>query len=606
MCGFAGFVSAGAAPANVERLSHDLSADLCHRGPDGQGVWREAGDGWRGLLVHRRLAVIDPSPRSDQPMSIAGGRLTVAFNGEIYNYRELRDELPPREWRTGGDTEVLLAAYERWGPAFAGRLRGMFAFALIDRRNGGRPRVILGRDLMGQKPLYAADLPGGGVAFASELRPLRRILGSLEVDCNVDEHAISHYLAYGYVPVEKSVYRGIRSIRPDTVEFAKAATEVEDFPEHGQNPRLPSRLVGDLKEQTKRSVTQAVERRLVSDVPVGCLLSGGIDSSIVALCMKKAAGDVRTFAVGFDGDARYDESPHAEAVARHLGTRHETFRVSVDSVDFAEDLPKLARVFGEPFGDSSAVPTHLLSREVARRVKVALGGDGGDELFGGYDRYRALAVTQRLRLLGKVKPLAGLLPGRHPKSVGTRLRRLFASADLPAAERYAAYLRIFSTEQAAELWPDGPRVPVYELAGDDLIAAAAALDRATYLPGDLLTKVDRCSMLHGLEVRSPFMDRDLVQFATTLRGRDLVRGGRGKALLRAAFAGDLPPEVFRRRKMGFAAPVGDWLRREPLAVDVVGFDLFRRRFFGPVRPFLSCADCPTSTTRGALTTGSGF
>ena len=319
---------------------------------------------------------------------------------------------------------------------------------------------------------------------------------------------------------------------------------------------------------TRRLVESAVADRLISDVPLGCLLSGGIDSSIVALCMKRAgAGEVKTFSIGFDDDPRYDESAHAAEVARHLGTTHREFRLSIDAIDVEGDLQKLATVFGEPFADSSAIPTHLLARETRKEVTVALGGDGGDELFGGYDRYRALALTARLRRvpgLSALAPLAKLLPAKHPKAKTARARRLLESLNRGDAERYAGYLRIFSRQQLAELAPDWPTVEPYPLNADDydndLVAAAAALDRRTYLPGDLLVKLDRCAMLHALEVRAPFMDRRLLRLSSTLRGEQLVKNGRGKALLRAAFAADLPPAVFNRRKMGFAVPIGKWFR----------------------------------------------
>jgi asparagine synthase (glutamine-hydrolysing) len=322
---------------------------------------------------------------------------------------------------------------------------------------------------------------------------------------------------------------------------------------------------------------------LVADVPVGCFLSGGIDSSIIAACMTRAVGDgqrVLTFSIGFD-DPRYDETKYAADVARHLGTEHYAFTVRPNAID---DLPRLASVFGEPFADSSALPTHYLARETRKHVKVALSGDGGDELFGGYDRYRALAFAERLRRLpapvravvaGRLtRGAAQWLPGVHPKSTGTRLKRLASSLGLSAHEQYASFLRLFDADTAIELLRSPPhgrdirfrknfqqgRFWTYERSRGAVVAALAA-DRETYLPGDLLTKVDRCSMLHALEVRSPFMDHDLVRFASTLTEPQLLKGG-PKRMLREAFAADLPAWVFRRRKMGFAVPIGEWFRGE--------------------------------------------
>ncbi len=318
-------------------------------------------------------------------------------------------------------------------------------------------------------------------------------------------------------------------------------------------------------EDVKAAVTTAVRRQLVSDVPVGCFLSGGIDSSVIAAAMKAAADQrVMTFAIGFD-DPRYDETKYAAEVAKHLGTEHRQFTVRPDA---AGDLPKLARVFGEPFGDSSALPTHYLSRETRGHVKVALSGDGGDELFGGYDRYRAMRLGGRGgKMPGVFRKVAAAMPEGHPKSAISRARRFVAGMGLAAAERYAQYVGLFDREILEAIFPQAapPRrevvAEVYaELEADrDLVQAAAATDRVTYLPEDLLTKLDRASMLHALEVRSPFMDHELVRLAAGLSTEQLLRGG-AKRMLREAFAGDLPQWVFERKKMGFAVPIGEWLR----------------------------------------------
>jgi asparagine synthase (glutamine-hydrolysing) len=335
-------------------------------------------------------------------------------------------------------------------------------------------------------------------------------------------------------------------------------------------------------------VTSAVRRQLVSDVPLGCFLSGGIDSSVIAAAMKAAVGDdqrIVTFSIGFS-DKRYDETQYALEVARHLRTEHHKFTVQPNA---AEDLPKLARVFGEPFGDSSALPTHYLARETRRRVKVALSGDGGDELFGGYDRYRAMwmgeafrAMPPALRNIAQSK-LWEKLPGTHPKSKIARVKRMLASLHLPAAQRYDAYVRLFDDATVAELFPEergassAAKWLVHEFErlseGRDVVETAMALDRVAYLPEDVLTKVDRASMLHALEVRSPFFDPAIVRFAANLTTADLfgASGSPGafmqsplvspaKLMLQRAFAADLPATVFKRPKMGFALPIGEWLR----------------------------------------------
>jgi asparagine synthase (glutamine-hydrolysing) len=335
----------------------------------------------------------------------------------------------------------------------------------------------------------------------------------------------------------------------------------------------------------------AVRRQLVSDVPLGCFLSGGVDSSTITAVMRRVVPPdqpVHTFSIGFD-DPRYDESKYAAAVAAHLGTTHHAFRVKPDA---AEDLPRLARVFGEPFGDSSALPTHYLARETRRHVKVALSGDGGDELFGGYDRYRAMHLSRRLDAVpraARVAVGAGLswvLPASHPKSRAARLKRFLGSIQCTAAERYASYLRLFPEDLVRELLgnPAGLPVPAeysWKFPNDRMVQHAMELDREMYLPDDLLTKVDRASMIHALEVRSPFMDHELVQFAAGLTTDQLLKGG-PKRMLREAFAGDLPAWVFKRKKMGFAVPIGDWFRGElrPMLRDnLFAADSFARQHF---------------------------
>jgi asparagine synthase (glutamine-hydrolysing) len=331
----------------------------------------------------------------------------------------------------------------------------------------------------------------------------------------------------------------------------------------------------DLAATTRELMFNAVRRQLVSDVPLGCFLSGGIDSSITAAAMKQIVGknqEVLTFSIGFD-DPLYDESEYAQRVADHLETRHHRFTVKPNA---AEDLPKLAAVFGEPFGDSSALPTHYLARETRKHVKVALSGDGGDELFGGYDRYRAMAIAQQFRAMpGPLRTMITarlwqMLPGVHPKSRLTRIKRLLATLGEDAGRRYAGYLAIFNDAMLRELMGPGENAAskyvaetfdAYAHVFKDDVRAALAVDRVTYLPGDLLTKADRSSMLHALEVRSAFMDHNLVSFAAGLKADHLLKGG-PKRLLREAFVGDLPDWVFKRKKMGFAVPIGQWFRGE--------------------------------------------
>lgn len=590
-----------------------MSARIAHRGPDGAGLFLNhendiTPENPQVGLVHRRLAIIDLDERANQPFTDGRGRWLV-FNGEIYNYRELRKNLD-YPWKTQSDTEVLLAAYDAWGEKCVDELNGMFAFAVWD---GVKGELFLARDRMGQKPLYVATWPHEyGLSISEDAAPPKVIAFASEagallelpwVDRAIGYDELVNYLKYGYVhgglPADNTIYRGIRQIYPSMCIRASAGRYHErryyfqSCPEGFAHPG--SDQVVDDREAVKRTralVDQAVGRQMVADVPVGCFLSGGIDSSVIAAGMRKASGagqSVMTFSIGFE-DARYDESAYAWKVAEHLGTKHHEFRVTPDA---AELLPKIAAAFGEPFADSSALPTYVLSEWTRRHVKVALSGDGGDELFGGYDRYRALALARRLRRLTTPIPwimFAKMLGGTklgHPKSRWTRAKRFFRTLGQGEPERYAGYMRFFPQEMARELIAfEAPPNMNFDLVmslwgpvcSGDAVRTATWVDRESYLPYDLLTKVDRCSMRHALEVRSPFMDDELVKLAARLRGRQLIGGG-AKRMLREAYGAELPSWVFARKKMGFAVPIGEWWRsslKEMLRDHLFAADSFAR------------------------------
>jgi asparagine synthase (glutamine-hydrolysing) len=575
MCGIAGVVTWDETFRVSREMLLKMSAAIAHRGPDGEGILltREHEpidvDHPQVAFAFRRLAILDPDPRAMQPFTI--GQQTLVFNGEIYNFRELKSELsklrPDYQWRTTGDTEVLLMSYQVWGEKCVEHLIGQFAFAVWDDREKS---LYLARDRMGEKPLYFAPC-GHAIAFASEKPAL---LGIPYTNALLDPHVISGYLAYGYIPPPHTAHNYVcqlpaagRAVYRD----AKPCTQAKTFDELTEelfyfNPNRSTRTISEsTQDQAARLVKKAVERQLVSDVPLGVFLSGGIDSSVITLNARKF-GPVDTFSIAFD-DPRYDESKYAREVAKHLGTNHHEFRVTPNAI---EDLPKLAAVFGEPFADSSAIPTHYLARETRKHVKVALSGDGGDELFGGYERYRAMQLARRLRALPNVvATIARSWTGGHPKSKLTRAARFAASLSLDDADRYDSYMRIFDDEMIAELTGKKPQdrsminrefAQQLERTGDP-VTAALATDRVTYLPNDLLTKVDRASMLHALEVRAPFMDHELAQFAAGLTSDQLLKGG-PKRMLREAFAHELPDFVFKRKKMGFAVPIGQWFRGE--------------------------------------------
>ena len=579
MCGFAGAVVWDERYRVSPQTLRKMSAAVAHRGPDGEGFHHTRLDSPidpanpQVALAFRRLAILDPDWRSMQPFT--AGSKTLVFNGEIYNFRDLRQELTTRlpdwHWRTTGDTEVLLAAYTAWGDQCVEHLNGMFAFAVWDE---AQKTLFLARDRMGQKPLYmAAGCRGGSVAatdeqgafdwfaFASEpaaLWPLSY------VGREVDPAALARYLAFGCTPW--TMLRSIYCVGPGcTSTIRRRGMNERAF----FDPNATSTALDRSSTSLRTTLSRAVERQLVSDVPLGVFLSGGVDSSVIAACARQF-GPVHTFSVQFD-DPRYDESGPAAAVAKHLGTEHQTFRVAPDA---AADLPRLARVFGTPFGDSSALPTSYLARETRHYVKVALSGDGGDELFGGYDRYRAMRIGSRLRSWGlsRLPSLRSISRRQHPKSSWARASKLIESLRLSDADRYESYVRLFDGQTIDDLllMPTPfenrpithPVASLYErfrTGGLDEVQSALAVDRITYLPDDLLTKVDRASMLHNLEVRSPFMDHELVIFAAGLKTDQLLRGG-PKRMLREAFAADLPAWVFKRKKMGFAVPIGEWFR----------------------------------------------
>ena len=596
MCGFAGVIAWDERYRVTREQLSAMSERIAHRGPDGEGLWIDqsssasrAGCG----LAHRRLAIIDPDPRANQPFSDRHGRQLV-FNGEIYNFHELKSEISKERsdypWRTTSDTEVLLAAYDLWGEKCVERFDGMFAFAIWDALTGS---IFLARDRMGQKPLYLSIAPAtadhrvGGIAFASELSALRAVPW---VETEIDFTSLGHYFRWGYIPAPMTVYRGCEKLPPARwMRVTPGKIEVEQYFEaNARDARDTSREEPSPGARVRQLVIAAVGRQLVSDVPLGCFLSGGIDSSIIAAAMKESVGRdqaVHTFAIGFD-DPRYDETRHAAEVARYLGTKHEQFTVRADA---AADLPRLAEVFGEPFADSSALPTHYLSRQTRQHVKVALSGDGGDELFGGYDRYRATWMADAFQKLPEplrriaTQKIFELAPGgRDPKSAMARVKRMLATMNLPAPRRYDSYMRYFTDDQVSALLPredvnDGGNWLLHRYnalsESRDVVQTVMALDRETYLPEDLLTKVDRASMLHALEVRSPFMDPALVRFAAGLTTEQLFGVGStakafmqnpmntpAKYLLRQAFARELPATVFKRAKMGFAVPIGEWFR----------------------------------------------
>jgi asparagine synthase (glutamine-hydrolysing) len=573
MCGICGLLAPSGRPDPA--LVEQMNDTLVHRGPD-EGSVDAFG---RCVLGHRRLRVIDLATGS-QPVANEVGDVSAVFNGELYNFRELRTELAPgHEVRGSGDTPVIPHLYEESGPAFVSRLEGMFALALWD---AGRERLVLARDRVGKKPLLWTRLPEGTIAFASELRALLRLP---DVRREVDPEALDAYLALQYVPSGTAVL-GIEKLPPGHVLVAEGGSvRVERYWSLAADGAvLPEE---EWLERVRQTVGAAVRRRLIADVPLGALLSGGIDSSIVVAEMARAGGRVRTFTVGF-GDERYDEREYARAVAGRYGTEHEEIVVEPDVTEL---LPRLVRSFDEPLGDEAALPQLVVSELARQRVTVALTGDGGDEAFAGYERYAAVGLAGKVALPGagtaaRILRWAGR---REPRSRANRAGRLLELGALPPAARYGRLMEVFPADLRVELWEPEfvPRpVPAWELLGatEGGIAGLQRLDVDTYLPGDLLLKADIASMANSLELRSPLLDHAVLALGLSLPESLKVDGRRGKVALRRAFADALPPEVARRGKTGFGVPIARWFRGElhAPARDVLLGDSARAR--GQMRP----------------------
>jgi asparagine synthase (glutamine-hydrolysing) len=574
MCGLAGILDLHGTRAIGRERIRRMTEAVRHRGPDGEGLHVEPGL----ALGHRRLAVIDLAGGA-QPMASAGGRLRIVYNGEIYNFRELRADLETRGHRlhTRSDTEVILAAFAQWGPTCLDRLRGMFAFALWDATE---QRLFLARDRLGEKPLYVATTADGLLLFGSEIGAV--LAGMAEIP-PLDLEAVADYLTYGYVPDPKSIYRGIRKLAPGHFFDVRRGTSTPPSirywrPEFGGEPHRGK--PADLAHELEARLREAVRLRLVADVPLGAFLSGGLDSSgVVALMAQAGTGPVTTCSIGF-GDPAFDESAHARQVAERCGTRHHEERVEVEASQAL--ITELAAVYGEPFADSSALPTWIVSRMARRHVTVALTGDGGDEVFAGYRRYPLLVREEAVRAklpAGLRRAIFGPLASVYPKlDWAPRPLRAKATFEALATDAAGGHLRAVTAMPQADrrhlLSPDFLEAldsydPASVLADHaaaagtaDPLARAQYVDLMTWLPGRMLVKVDRASMAHGLELRPPFLDHELVEWAARLPGAAKLQGMAGKLVLKRALQPHLPAELLHRPKQGFTLPLAGWLRRE--------------------------------------------
>ena len=556
MCGIAGFVGREGGEATRATLRRMCDA-IRHRGPDDEGFLVEPDV----ALGMRRLSIIDVAG-GKQPIGSEDGAVQVVFNGEIYNHRGLQRDLEGAGHRfaTRSDTEVLVHLYEDHGDALVHRLRGMYGFALWDAR---RRRLLVARDRLGIKPLYYWPT-ANGVAFASELRSL---LALPDFPRAIDDTAVAEYLALGYVPEPRCIFRGVHKLPPGhTLTWSReAGVQVAAY---WRPTDVRPVAIGEREaiEELRRLIGDAVESHLESDVPLGAFLSGGIDSStVVAEMARRSTRAVRTFSIGFE-DPRYDESADARAVAAAIGTDHTELIVRPDADALVEEV---VRTYDEPFADSSALPTYLVSALARQHVKVALSGDGGDELFAGYTRYAEAAkhaelpAAFRWMLRSSARLLPHVAPGRNRlldlgRSREGRYTATVARALSPAEGGVASERVVAAGVPLGALLADRFR----DASHFDGVTRLTAVDMVTYLPGDILTKVDRASMAVSLEARVPLLDHHLVEFALSLPGALKLRDGTGKWVLREAIRGLVPPRVLEKRKQGFAVPLRSWFRHE--------------------------------------------
>ncbi|MHC4393063.1 MAG: asparagine synthase (glutamine-hydrolyzing) [Planctomycetota bacterium] len=581
MCGIAGVIAfeAGHATPEVARV---MASAISHRGPDGTKVHcgraplGEAGREAVYALAHTRLAVIDTSARAAQPMCNEDGSVWLVFNGEIYNHRRLRRELEARghRFRSECDAEVVLHLFEEEGSELCERLHGMYAFCVLDTRQG---RAIFARDPAGQKPLVFAKTTCGGLLFASEPRALLAAehAGGPGLDRSLDTIEVDRFLCAGYSVGERSALSAVRRLLPGEVcVYERGRLRRGRASRFGLSPALggetrgeawrdaPERGVlavprgGPLVRRVRDTLTAAVHARLESDVPLGSFLSGGVDSTIVTAIAARALGrPLTTFSIGFD-EPRWDESAYAELAARAIGTTHRTERLGDEA---ALAIPEIVWAHGEPFADESAIAVHHLARLARREVTVVLTGDGGDELYLGYRHQR---LARALRVFDRVTPsllrrgLSRLGPGRgDARSLRDKLSRLVTSLGDDEAARYVAWSGLYHGGPGATTFAEAVRTA----------GTVERYDLASYLPGDLLAKVDRATMAWGLEARSPFLDRRVAALAATLPARSKAPAPWvGKAILKRAFRHVLPKEIVHRKKMGFGVPLAVWLRRDPL------------------------------------------
>ena len=569
MCGIVGIVNASERPVERDVLER-MNRAIVHRGPDEDGFYVKENAG----LAMRRLSIIDLAG-GQQPIRNADGTKWIVYNGEIYNYQELRQSLESRghELFTNSDTEAVLRLYDEEGPDCLKHLRGMFAFAIWDERDRS---LFVARDRVGKKPLLYSHQSNGDLIFGSEFQA---VLQHPAVSREVDTHAIDEYMSFLCVPAPKTAFKQIRKLEPGHwLRWKDGRIETRRYwlPDFSKKISIGEE---EAIEETTRIVREATRLRMISEVPLGAFLSGGVDSStVVALMAQESSQPVKTFSIGFE-EQDYSELKYARRVAEHVGAEYNEFIVRPNAI---EVLPTLVEHYGEPYADSSAIPTYYVSRETRKHVTVALNGDGGDESFAGYERYAAMLMAERYRKIPElvrktlVEMPVGLLPTSELKRSRLRdAKRFFSAARLSRTNRYLRWMSTFDPDVKRELYTDDFRATVASSDGKAIIDewfkhangsgvldASMLTDQMTYLPNDLLVKVDIASMANSLEARSPFLDHKVIEFAASLPEGLKMRRFETKSLLKKVAARLVPREVVYRRKMGFGVPIGKWFRGE--------------------------------------------
>lgn len=579
MCGITGKLNFKADEPVSKTLIGQMNNLLTHRGPDDEGLWVRGQIG----LGQRRLSIIDLSPTGHQPMTNEDSTIWITYNGEIYNHAELREKLEKKghRYRGNSDTETILHLYEEYGRECVKHLRGMFAFALWDQPNR---RLLLARDRFGQKPLLYAHT-ADGLVFASEIKA---VLQDPSVSTDLNELAIHHYFTYGYIPNPLTAFQSICKLPPaTTLLWQNGSISIEKYWTLSYTPKL-NLSEAEASEQLLELLRESTRLRLMSDVSLGAFLSGGVDSSaIVALMAETMDEPVKTFSIGFD-DSSFNELHYARQVAQRYGTDHHEYVVTPDTLAV---LPELVWAYGEPYADSSALPTYYVSKEARQFVTVALNGDGGDEAFTGYERYLAVRLAAKYEKIPRflrqniINKLAQYLPeSTHRKDPLRRFKRFVLAMDNSPEQRYARWVILADNETKARLYTPEFQARMatvdsldlledaYKLAdSDDFVERTQFVDNSLYLPDDLLVKVDIATMIHSLEGRSPFLDHKLAEFAAQLPIHYKLKGRQSKYLLKKTLQNHLPSSILYRDKQGFGVPVGRWFRGElrQVAYDVL-------------------------------------